>query len=48
MAKPPFWLKLDGPFEDPMGEWYYTARVPWWGLPFLLFDEFRSRIRESR
>lgn len=46
--KPPFWLKLDGPYEGPDGEWVFTVRIPWWGWPFAYLDEIRSRIRGSR
>jgi hypothetical protein len=32
--KPPFWMKLDGPYEDATtGEVYLVARVRWYGWP---------------
>lgn len=50
--KLPFWMKLDGPYQDPTGEWYYTVRVPWYGWPFLiaisLWDMLKGYASGSR
>lgn len=46
--KPPFWMKLDGPHEDPMGEWYFVARVRWFAWPVFFLIGLKEYLRGSR
>lgn len=47
--KPPFWLRLDGPYkDDKTGKVYLLARVRWFAWPVFFLIGLKEHIRGSR